>query len=127
MSEISIRHFCEALYCALVPLAEFTLNGAGDIALSFASTDERGTTNHDARFVRVRDMVWTPDRPAESEPGDLFEFSAIRVEHSTDGWRVWVHPWYRREVEFHCATITLDGDVMIGSGSWFQDDLPNCS
>lgn len=124
MPEISIRHFCEALYCALVPLADFSVNSGGDIALNFETTNETGTTKHDARFVRVRNMVWTPDRPAEIEPNDLFEFSAVRVERRNGGWLVWVNPWYRREVQFHCAMISLDGDVVVGSGSWFQDDLP---
>ena len=124
MPTITPRQFCETLYCALAPLAEFRVGADRVLALTASVTDADATTEHYVRFTDVEHLTFTPRADSPLMSDDLVEFSAIEVEREGAGWRVWLNPWYSREVEFRCASIMLDRAEFVGTGRWLQDELP---
>jgi len=127
VAEISMRAFCERLYCAHVPPDAFTIGPDGRMAFVALATDSGQTTEHHVEFSAVHDFVRPREVRARSEPGDRLELSVIEIEHGPSNWRVWLNPWYLEEVEFRCTRILLDGAEIIGEGRWLQDELPTRS
>ena len=123
MTPLSIRDFCEAVYCGMTAVDAFVPRADGSIAFTASITERGQTTARDVQFLRVEGLTRRGDRP-EYESGDQLELSAVEVERETQGWRVWVNPWYMEEIEFRCQEIILDGQAVIGAGRWLQDDLP---
>jgi hypothetical protein len=127
MGTISMREFCEAVYCAYVSADGLTVGADGRIAFGASVSDGGRTTIHRVAFEGVSDLSRRCDHPSKSEQGDRMELSVIEVERKPVGWRVWLSLWYVEEVEFHCGGITLDGRAVTGEGRWLQDDLPRRS
>ena len=127
MDEMSMRGFCETLYCAYVPPDAFAIGSDGRIAFVARVTHAGQTAEHHVEFSGVRDFVRRPDLAAGRQPGDEIELSVIEIVHGPSDWRVWLNPWYLEEVEFHCARILLDGAEVVGEGRWLQDELPTRS
>ena len=107
-----------------MPLADFNVGPDGNLAIVAQTTEADVTTALHLRFTGVEDLRWTPDAVPEPELGDLIEFSVVEIERVGSGWRIWLNPWYLREVAFRCASITLDGAEVVGTGRWLQADLP---
>lgn len=123
MATISMRAFCETLYCAYAPSDALAVGIDDRIAFVGSATDAGGTSQHRVVFDAVRDLTWHRETPTPNRPAGQIEFSVIELERELDGWRVWLNPWYVEEVEFRCTTITLDGAQVTGEGRWLQDDL----
>ena len=124
---ISMREFCETVYCAYAAGDALTVDAGGQIVFGASVTNGDRTDIHRVAFEGVRDFTRRRDVPREPEPGDRTELSVIELAREPAGWRVWLNPWYVEEVEFCCARITLDGREVTGEGRWFQDDLPRGS
>jgi hypothetical protein len=127
VAEISMRDFCEALYCALAPLDAFSLGAEDCISFVATATDQGATSEYHVQFQGVRQVSRERQTLAKSEPGDRIELSVIELEREVDGWRVWFNPWYLEEIEFRCTRIALDDREVTGVGRWLQDELPDQS
>jgi hypothetical protein len=131
---ITIRQFCETLYCAYAPWEAFTAGSDERIHFTAFSQDREGIRFYRVEFVGVRGFRWQRDGeptrvtvPPRRELDDRLEISALEVEREGDYWRFWCHPWYTTVVEFRCAGIRLNGATVSGTGRWLQDDLPAVS
>ena len=127
MSRVSLKAFCEALYCAYTPRDAFEIGPDGRITFTASSTHDAATVTYQIEFAGVRDLTWTDEGQnpeVRHEPDYRLELSVVEVEHKGEEWRVWFNPWYVHEVEFLCARIRINGAEVVGEGSWLQDDLP---
>jgi hypothetical protein len=124
MPGMSMREFCETLYCAQLPAADFAVTPMGVLAFVATSTENHARTQHRVSFTDVREFTRIRDQPSSASASDLIELSVIELERTSQGWRVWLNPWYLEEIAFHCAHISLDGEEVSGEGRWFQDALP---
>ena len=128
METVSIRAFCEALYCTLTRWEAFVLDS--EQRISFTALD--GVRVYRVEFPEVRDFRWQEEHeppqdrtPARRFPDDRLELSDVELEREADGWRFWCDPWYSRSIEFRCAAIRLNGIPVSGTGKWLQDELPD--
>ena len=126
---ITPREFCERIYCGVTGLDAFDVDPAtGRIAFGAQVTSGEQVAEHRVEFTAVRDITRRDPRdPAPGESGDRIELSVIEIERESDGWRLWFNPWYLEEIEFRCAAVRLDGEEVVGSGRWLQDDLPRAA
>ncbi|MGH7625075.1 MAG: hypothetical protein ACREOJ_07140 [Gemmatimonadaceae bacterium] len=125
MTEITIREFCETLYCSLTRGDAFTPRPEGDIAFVAYSVTDGVASRHRVQFAGVSDLAVRHDLSNDLwSDEDRIELSVIEVERLLSGWRVWFNPWYLHEIEFHCARISLDDTKVSGTGRWLQDELP---
>ncbi|HET6679790.1 MAG TPA: hypothetical protein VFG84_01205 [Gemmatimonadaceae bacterium] len=126
MPAITIREFCEALYCALTSVDAFSVAPDGSIAFVAHATSDGTRSRHSVHFSDVRHL--SVQHSASTDLGaaeDRLELSVIEVERLPSGWRVWFNPWYLHEIEFQCNRISLDGADVSGTGKWLQDDIPS--
>ena len=127
MTSISARDFCAAVYCAIAGHDAFPATAQPRIAFT-AQTTVNGTNSvYWIEFTGVSSLRWSPPlEPGDAPypPGDRVELSVIEIEGGPGSWRVWLNPWYTKEIEFQCAAIRLNGADVTGHGRFFQDDLP---
>jgi len=125
MDTVSAEDFCSAVYCATTPAAGFSVNDVGGIGVVVRVLHAGLEEYYRVVFEGVVDLAWRGDdgRPYAPRAGDRFEFSAIEIESTALGWRVWINPWHSSVVEFHCGQIRINGARVIGSGKWSRDHL----
>jgi hypothetical protein len=119
---MSIREFCETVYCAYAAHDALTLGPDARIAFNASVTNGARTIPYRLAFDDVRSFTRQPERP--SDPEDRIELTVIEVEREGGAWRVWLDLWGVQAVEFRCSRITLDGREVVGEGRWLQDWLP---
>lgn len=126
MSTITLREFCERIYCGFCQQDAFEVDPAtGDITFEVQIVSAHRESRHRVQFTSVHELTRNiPAGAAANQPGDKIELSVIELEREPRGWRVWFNPWYLSEIEFHCGAIHLDGAEVTGTGGWLQDDLP---
>ena len=125
MGTVSLRQFCETLYCAYTSGEAFIPDATGTIAFQARLTSNGLGSEHKVVFEGVTDLATSREvrRPDDGEQYQL-ELSVIEVEREPTGWRIWVNPWYVEEIEFHCRNARLDDADLVGEGRWLQDELP---
>jgi len=131
VTTVGIRPFCEALYCTHAAWEAFTATADRRIAFTAVATTSGHEDFYLVEFDDVRDFSWREDNslsiartPPRPHPDDRLELSDVGLERERDGWRFWCEPWYCRVIEFRCATIRLNGVLVVGEGKWLQDELP---
>jgi hypothetical protein len=124
---MSMREFCETVYCAMAAGDIFAPGSEGRLSCVATTTEHGRSTEHRVVFEAVQGLTRRAHAPRQPELGDRIEFSVVALERTSDGWRVWLNPWYVEEIEFRCTGIQLDGRDVIGEGRWLQDELPSRS
>ena len=127
MATVSIQDFCAALYCAHASYDALPVETQDRIGFTVRTIHAGEPALLHVEFDGVSQLKWKPEQPPSQRPfapGDHVELSVIEVEREPRGWRVWLNPWYTREVEFHCSSMRLNGAEVVGQGSWLQDELP---
>jgi hypothetical protein len=128
---VSIREFCQALYCTLTRWEAFGQDDAQRISFTALDTSRDERRLYRVEFVGVQDFRWQEENePLRGSamprrfPDDRLELSDIELERDAEGWRFWCDPWYSRTIEFRCRGIRLNCVEVIGTGKWLQDSLP---
>ena len=115
------------IYCATTPLRAFTPTDGHHLALCVSVTHMGRTSEYHVAFEDVADVRWVPSPYPDVQDDDVFEFSVIDLVREPASWRVWLNPFYVREVSFRCTRIMLDEMPVVGEGRCFQADLPPVS
>ena len=126
-ASVSVRQFCESLYCAMTPIDAFSAAASGNIHFIARLTANGRESVHSVEFNGVRDFTRQRDTECEPEAGDRLELSVVELERGGSGWKVWFNPWYVEEIEFRCERIFLDAIEVTESGRSLQDSLPEAA
>lgn len=126
ITTIGIRDFCAVVYCTQARGTAFAVGIGGRIDVVTRTVIDGSDEYYRVEFDDVAEFSWVDDsgRTLVVDPDYRLEFSAIELERTTNGWRVWLNPWYHTVIEFRCARIQLNGAEVVGSGRWLQDELP---
>ena len=122
MNTLTLREFCERIYCAYLPATALMLGDDGDLAFDAVVTDHGERTDYQIKFRGVTGFKNSREKSYESE--DLIELSIIELERAPNGWRVFFAPFAAYEIRFACVEIFLNGMRVEGEGTWTQDWLP---
>lgn len=119
---ISLRQFCEQIYCGYVAARELKVGDHGDLVLTLTVIERGNRMTHHVEFSDACDFK--NGRTSPEQIDDVIELSLVELERKSNGWRVRFQPYNHYDVSFRCAEIRFDGQLVDGEGQWTQDSMP---
>jgi hypothetical protein len=123
MNPLTMRQFCERIYCAYLAAADLVVDDQRTLAFAAVVTERNERTEYQVEFLGVTDF--TNGAPAACDTRDVIELSSVEVERMPSGWSVTFAPFAAYDIHLTCVEIRLNGMRVAGAGKWRQDSLPN--